>query len=244
MVRRKKTKKTPPERRTHLRNPIEVSKALGRAEGNLTRAVSKLGEAEAVGRGVKPARRDALHRAFENVMARHRLSRLAIMDSKFRIFNDRAFNEKFFRFLKSSVSRRQRFCFAIADFDNLKHLNATRGYAVADHGLKIFTEGLAKIARKFGGVAGRFGGDEVKLFARCSPSQLKTEMNRLISEMRSHGFSFSVGIGSSHFFVAGEPDPSGKMRRNFIDGISETALEQAKKKKAKGTVVVYKPAKK
>jgi diguanylate cyclase (GGDEF)-like protein len=137
-----------------------------------------------------------LKRAAESVVAKSRVSRMLRLDPKFEIENDAAFNERLFKFLRSSRAR-EPFSFAILDLDFLKQLNTMQGYAAADRAIALFAKGVSGIAKKNGGFAGRFGGDELKIFVPKEPFVLAEALKGLLAGMRESGLSFSAGVTSS-----------------------------------------------
>ena len=229
--------KKPFERRSHLRNPFQAERDLVKSQNELFRAARALGRAEASGTGVKRAMRGMLLAALNSGLARRQLARLAKLDAKFGIENDAAFNERVFKFFRARASEGT-FSFGIVDLDYLKKINDSFGHEAGDKALKMFTEGIARIAKKLNGFAGRFGGDEIKVLVRAQPEKLKEELTILLREMNMQNFSFSAGIASGES-VRAMQDTSGKKKRNLLEEQADVALYESKEIK-RGRIGIFK----
>ncbi|MCX6798933.1 MAG: GGDEF domain-containing protein [Candidatus Diapherotrites archaeon] len=209
------------EKRRFRRNPAG-------AFAKMVKASSKLEEAQLFSRRVSGGGKTLLKAAMESALAKAAVRRQLLLDAKFNIENDAAFNERLFRFVRSAKARRP-FSFAILDLDNLRLLNKAGGYAAADRAIALFAEKASGIAKKHGGFAGRFGGDELKILVPKEPRFLADSLNKALAEMIKNGASFSGGITSSEGL-------SGLPLQQVVERLNEkanVALNASKRKKAR-----------
>jgi len=171
-------------KRVARRNPLGAWKQMMRASARLEKTNEAFREGNASGKRVLAA-------AMRSAIAKQQVRKLLVLDAKFSIENNAAFNERMFGFLRSRKAKKP-FSFAIVDLDFLKQLN-NESYAQADNAIAIFAEHIARIAKKHSGFAGRFGGDELKIFVPKQPSVLASELDTIRKEMNALGLSFSGG---------------------------------------------------
>ncbi len=107
---------------------------------------------------------------------RRRKDALIVWDRKFPVIDsDAAFNENLFKRLRQMRTQRkkQAFSMALIDLDNFGLVNKRYGHAAGDAVLKRATRIVTEFAESHGGFAGRFGGEELKVFVPLPEAELK-----------------------------------------------------------------------
>ncbi len=177
------------KRRAVKRNPRGAWREMIATEEALHKASEQFYKGKGSGRVL-------IGKAMQSAIAKRRLNRLLLLDAKFNIESDSAFNERFFHFLRSPKAKKP-FSFAIVDFDNLKHLNTKKGYAAADKLLSMFVKEISKVAKKNDGFAARFGGDELKILIPKGVRTLSGDLKAALAVLQNNGVSFSAGVTGS-----------------------------------------------
>ncbi len=173
------------EKRAGRRNPMGAWREMINAGMRLNSGLQKF-------RKGKLPERKVLGKAMGFALAKARVRQMLVLDPKFKIENDAAFNERLFGFLRGKNSAKP-FSLAIIDLDFLKRLNK-KSYEKADNAIAILSAQMNQIAKRHKGFAGRFGGDELKIFLPAKKEILAAELNIARKKMNKKGFSFSGGV--------------------------------------------------
>lgn len=127
------------------------------------------------------------------------------------------------------------------DVDNFKKINDTFGHSVGDDILKIIAFTLAGTARNYD-IYGRYSGDEfIWLLPNTTLKGAKTAAERFINNLKKIKFSdaslmISVSIGICKF---DKKNPNSDPIKQ-----ADKAMYEAKKKKGKGQIHIFKKTKK
>ncbi|MBN1940789.1 MAG: GGDEF domain-containing protein [Candidatus Diapherotrites archaeon] len=178
----------------HRRNPIHAADSLRKAEERFTGAMQELERVRP--REAKESRLKALAAAGKLVGARAKLRFIAQLDSKFNILNNMAFVEKTFSFLRSQKAQKG-FALATVDMDHLKRINTRHGHEYADMAIGVYIQAVSEAAKNCRGFAGRFGGDELRVFAPVGAEKLKRALEEALGTMQTYGLGFSAGVAES-----------------------------------------------
>lgn len=205
------------ERRIARRNPQGAFAGMQTAASRLELGTGNFSKRKLSGRAL-------LGLAAKSAVAKMQVRNMLLLDPKFNIQNDAAFNRNLFRFLRSRKSKAP-FSFAIVDLDNLKQLNSTKGYAAADKAIALLVEKISGIAKRHNGFAGRFGGDEFKICIPGKAPLLAKELNLALAEMKRKRLTFSGGIAGSADLAGLSPNP----RVEKLNRVANIALNESKR---------------
>lgn len=198
------------------RNPIGAFADMQRASERLGKGMHAFEKRQLSGKAL-------LGRAIKSALAKQRVRQLLVLDAKFNIENDAAFNERLFHFLRSPKAKRP-FSFAFLDLDYLGKLNK-KSYESADRAIALFAKKVSSVAKKHGGFCGRFGGDELKMVVPKGSKVLEAELNRILGEMKTSKLSFSGGIASSSGLKTGSVQET----VNALNDVADKAVKASKK---------------
>ena len=159
-----------------------------------------------------------------------KLREAALVDSISQLGNHRAFQEELQRAWASSESQRTSLILALADIDDFKHTNDTRGHAYGDSVLAEFARLLNMVlpeARAF-----RIGGDEFALIIpgfRLEDALPDVERVLVLVRIALDGGSVSIGLCSN----SSQPAGADELRQ-----MADVALYAAKNR-GKNQIVIY-----
>lgn len=173
------------------------------------------------------------------------------MDPRYPIFNDRAFNERLFGIFRGGMKGGvpANYSLAVIDIDHLRKINKVGGHPLGDKAIEeICKLAVNNVAARLGGLAARFGGDELKVFAPVGKAAMKEALDRIQRQFNDYynkenlRFSFSAG-------VAGKSDLEARHRTGFrgvqpligaLYELADRATYQAKRR-GRARAVVYRP---
>ena len=130
----------------------------------------------------------------DNLRMAAELERLALHDPLTGLFNRRALVDRLAIELASARRTQDTLAFAIADVDDFKRVNDTRGHAGGDDALRAIARAMQAATRETD-VPARFAGDEFALIMpRTQRDDAATVMERLVDALRAAGFPCSIGV--------------------------------------------------
>ena len=197
---------------------------------------------------------------FDHIMHELAVEKALVSDPKFKILNDRAFNDKLFPFLRTGLKQGKSggFSYATIDANKFKLLNDKFGHGVGDRILDQLSTTFSAFAAMHGGLAARFGGDEFRIMIQMPADKFAEKLSAVQSEfIRSlakpwelgvepmNGWkgwkapTFSAGIREMSFReVADFPKINEAVSRLAVD--SDLAVYKAKKLKRQNHIHIFK----
>jgi len=118
--------------------------------------------------------------------------RSSILDGPTGLYNRLFFTSRLERMLKRKLTPGVIFC----DIDDFKKINDTLGHDTADRMLKRTADILAEEASGSGGMAGRYGGEELVAFVFGDPIAVAEQVRTRVE--RETGVTVSVGVCRAH----------------------------------------------
>jgi len=171
-----------------------------------------------------------------------RLEQMATTDHLTGLANRRRFGEILPRYYAQAVRYEHDLACCMADLDNYKQINDTRGHQAGDE-LLVLTAGVINSSLRASDVAARYGGDEfVMLLPHTSVERGHDVAERIRHELKtrsmalwgSSGVTLSVGIAS---LAACRPDSAEQLVT-----LADRALYEAKQQGRDRIVTVGRPA--
>lgn len=147
------------------------------------------------------------------------------------LYNKTAFFRKLHEQIKSR--RNKPFTYMILDVDFFKKINDEHGHAAGDVALQFFARAVNKVSKQFGGIAGRFGGEEIVVGFPRSEHHARTFvtlLNReLIESFAREDTVRSVLQGRLFTFSAGAHGVRKEEDMGTLAEMADRKLYQAKK---------------
>ena len=136
---------------------------------------------------------------------RHLLIKLATTDELTSLANRHAFLNAYHEFVGGKSGRPAGdFCLFLADIDFFKQVNDNYGHAAGDLALKTVGQLIRAMAKKHGGFAGRWGGDEFIGWLPLSEEAALAAVSELCADVRGvymeggFGITVSAGVAGSN----------------------------------------------
>jgi two-component system cell cycle response regulator len=127
---------------------------------------------------------ELIQRNVELERLNEQLREMATIDPLTRLYNRRHFAELLEQLFSESVRYGSDLTCMMADLDNFKYVNDTRGHPMGDRLLHLTADVLRAILRK-SDLPARYGGDEfVVLFPRTAPADAKASARRFVDALR------------------------------------------------------------
>ncbi|MFA5358172.1 MAG: GGDEF domain-containing protein [archaeon] len=183
-------------RRSTRRNPSGSLEEMRQARARLDTAVEDHRYTEYAGMDSANTRMGLFKLAVNSVKAQIRHRDVLLLDKKFNVLNNEAFNEKLFKFLRTRDAG-STFSFAAIDIDNMHRLNSKLKHHEVDRRISYMLWLLSKITEKRGGQIGRFGGDEFRIISPANKEVLAQDLKTALKKTKKFGLSFSSGIRGS-----------------------------------------------
>lgn len=132
---------------------------------------------------------------------RTQLIHLATIDELTGLSNRKSFNTEFSHFAENKNS--QNFSLFLLDVDYFKQINDTKGHATGDFALHFLADKIKEVIEKYGGFAGRWGGDEFIGVLFQNGSNAVNILNQLCKEIAlselPDGLKMTISAGVAEF---------------------------------------------